>query len=183
MPSPSSPESLSLSSSSTMRAHPLAALIAAWLVASPTLLLTHATPNALAAPHPALSGPSLHVDRRQEVHDSDHAGHEHDAHDQDDTSTTAPSQKLGGGGHDHMHFTGPPMTELNETLILLYHKPTPPSYGTHDFEDSEISSAYPGLMGLHAVLMSSAFFVALPVGASRSRLRRIHPNSHHPFVY
>ena len=67
------------------------------------------------------------------------------------------------GGHDH-HGHSAPKLELNETDILLWHKPTPPSYGTHDLEDTNATNKYPGLMALHVLLMSSAFFIALPIG-------------------
>lgn len=67
-------------------------------------------------------------------------------------------------GHEHAHGHSAPLLELNETLILVWHKPTPPSYGTHDFEDPEVTHKYPHLMALHVVFMSLAFFGALPVG-------------------
>lgn len=54
----------------------------------------------------------------------------------------------------------------------MYHSPTPPSYWTIDLEDRDPSAArYPGLMALHAVLMSFAFFVALPLGKWRRLVR------------
>ncbi|KAH8113335.1 hypothetical protein DFH11DRAFT_1841724 [Phellopilus nigrolimitatus] len=60
-------------------------------------------------------------------------------------------------------------------LILLHHKPTPPSYGTHDFEDPDVAHRYPYLMGLHILFMCSAFFGALPVGiALRSVSHGLH---------
>lgn len=65
--------------------------------------------------------------------------------------------------YSHSHHSAP-LLELNETLVLKWHLPTPPSYGTHDFEDPEVEKKYPGIMALHALLMSFAFFVALPVG-------------------
>lgn len=68
-------------------------------------------------------------------------------------------------GHEHMHMKGAPLTELNETLILQWHEPTPPSYATHDYEDPDVEHKYPALMGLHALCMSLAFFGALPIGA------------------
>ena len=68
------------------------------------------------------------------------------------------------GGHEHGHGHNAPLAEINETLILQWHKPTPPSYGTHDFDDPDVTSKYPGLMGLHALFMSLAFFGALPIG-------------------
>lgn len=152
-----------------MRAHPLAVLLASWLVTSHTHRFAQASPRALAVPQPALSGLSFHLDRRQEAeevdehdeHDLSHDAHDHDHHEEEPTPALSH-----GGGHDHMHFEGSPMKELNETLILMYHKPTPPSYGTHDFEDPDVARVYPGLMGLHVVLMSTAFFIVLPIGES-----------------
>ena len=76
-------------------------------------------------------------------------------------------------GHEHMHMKGAPLTELNETLILQWHEPTPPSYATHDFEDPDVEHKYPYLMGLHALCMSLAFFGALPIGAYISEVRSI----------
>lgn len=67
--------------------------------------------------------------------------------------------------HHHAHGHSAPLLELNETLILQWHKPTPPSYGTHDFEDPDVTHKYPHLMALHVVFMSLAFFGALPIGA------------------
>lgn len=70
------------------------------------------------------------------------------------------------GDHMHMHhnMNAPPLTELNETELLLYHAPTPPSYYTIDFEDDSGAPRYPGFMALHIVFMSLAFFGALPAG-------------------
>lgn len=69
---------------------------------------------------------------------------------------------------DHMHghnHHAEPVLELNETELLLYHAPTPPSYWDIDFVEHEPDvSRYPGFMGLHIVFMSLAFFGALPVG-------------------
>ena len=82
--------------------------------------------------------------------------------------------------HSHVHSHNAPLEELNETIILQWHKPTPPSYGTHDFEDPDVTNKYPHLMALHVVFMSLAFFGALPIGACRrSSLRcdRILSNS------
>lgn len=68
--------------------------------------------------------------------------------------------------NDHMHMHhGAPLTELNETAIIQWHAPTPPSYWSIDIEDRDPSvSRYPGLMALHVIFMTLAFFVALPVG-------------------
>ncbi|TFK76049.1 hypothetical protein BDN72DRAFT_891903 [Pluteus cervinus] len=66
--------------------------------------------------------------------------------------------------HGHHHH-GAPLTELNETEILLHHAPTPPSYYTVDWEGDSLSEpAHPGLIVTHAVLLGLAFFVALPAG-------------------
>lgn len=67
-------------------------------------------------------------------------------------------------GHAHGHGHAAPLLELNETDILLYHEPSPPSYATHDFEDPDVAHKYPYLMGLHVLFMGAAFFGALPVG-------------------
>lgn len=68
------------------------------------------------------------------------------------------------GGHNHH---AEPKLVLNETEVLLYHQPTPPSYWSIDFEDGSVDEQrYPGLMGLHILFMSAAFFGALPIGAS-----------------
>lgn len=65
--------------------------------------------------------------------------------------------------HMHMHHSAP-LTELNETAILQWHAPTPPSYWSIDIEDDPSVPRYPGLMILHVAFMSFAFFVALPIG-------------------
>lgn len=68
---------------------------------------------------------------------------------------------------DHVHHShhAAPLTELNETKLTMYHAPTPPSYWSIDFEDhNSDDSRYPGLIMLHGLLMSLAFFVALPIG-------------------
>ncbi|THH02427.1 hypothetical protein EW026_g477 [Hermanssonia centrifuga] len=65
-------------------------------------------------------------------------------------------------GHGHQAAT---VMVLNETEILLYHAPTPPSYWSIDFGDRQPDDKrYPGLMGLHIAFMVLAFFGALPVG-------------------
>lgn len=63
-------------------------------------------------------------------------------------------------GDDHHH--GAPIMKLNETEVLMGHGPTPPSYWTVDVEES--GRGHAGLMVVHGVLMSAAFFVALPAG-------------------
>ncbi|KAG2146682.1 hypothetical protein DEU56DRAFT_785860 [Suillus clintonianus] len=66
--------------------------------------------------------------------------------------------------HSHMHH-GAPLTELNETAIIEWHLPTPPSYWSIDIEDRDPSvPRYPALIALHVIFMILAFFVALPVG-------------------
>jgi len=65
----------------------------------------------------------------------------------------------------HMHMHSGPMSEINETEILQWHLPTPPSYWSIDIEDRDPNVArYPALIALHASFMSLAFFVALPAG-------------------
>jgi hypothetical protein len=58
-----------------------------------------------------------------------------------------------------------PVLELNETELALSHQPTPPSYYTIDWEDPEQAAArHPGLIIIHGLSMSLAFFVFLPMG-------------------
>ncbi|KAH8830714.1 cytoplasmic protein [Flagelloscypha sp. PMI_526] len=81
----------------------------------------------------------------------------------------------------HMHHGGhvEPLTMLNETEVLMYHSPTPPSYYTFDWEDaSSEHSSHAGLMITHGVFMSAAFFVALPAAIT---LRSV-GNSGHSFA-
>ena len=74
----------------------------------------------------------------------------------------------GHGGHGHH---AQPLTELNETEVTMYHDPTPDSYYWIDFVASPNDEPrYPGLMGMHALFMSLAFFGALPIGAHSLRL-------------
>jgi hypothetical protein len=69
-------------------------------------------------------------------------------------------------GHGHGHMA--PIVELNETEVLLYHPPTPPSYWTIDIDEHDSGKArHPSLMALHALFMMIAFFGALPAGLSR----------------
>lgn len=48
----------------------------------------------------------------------------------------------------------------------MNHAPTLPSYYIIDWEDDGSENRHPGLLISHAVLMSLAFFVVLPVGTS-----------------
>jgi hypothetical protein len=76
---------------------------------------------------------------------------------------SSPAVLLDRDGHGHHHHT--PLLELNETEILMYHAPTPPSYWSIDFQSLDPSvSSHATLMIFHAALMSLAFFVALPIG-------------------
>lgn len=69
----------------------------------------------------------------------------------------------GHGGHSHH---AQPLLELNDTEFIMAHGPTPPSYFWLDLKEPPADEKrYPGLMGLHALCMSMAFFVALPTGA------------------
>ena len=71
-----------------------------------------------------------------------------------------------GHGHGH-HGNMAPLVELNETEVLLYHAPTPPSYWSIDIDEPDSGkSRHPGLMALHALFMILAFFGALPAGLS-----------------
>ncbi|KAG2369949.1 hypothetical protein BDR07DRAFT_1476502 [Suillus spraguei] len=93
-------------------------------------------------------------------------------------SVQAPTTRVPSGDflrrdndHIHMHH-GAPLTVLNETAILQWHAPTPPSYWSIDIEDRDPSvSRHPGLMALHVIFMSLAFFVALPVGIALRALK------------
>jgi hypothetical protein len=69
------------------------------------------------------------------------------------------------GGHEHhSHHHGVPKLELNETEIEMWDGPTPSSYYTIDWEEPDSNTHHPGLMVTHALLMSLAFFGALPIG-------------------
>lgn len=69
---------------------------------------------------------------------------------------------------DMHHHPGEPLTQINETEILMWHLPTPPSYWSVDIDDHDTNaSRYPALMAMHVLFMSLAFFVALPVGELR----------------
>jgi hypothetical protein len=64
-------------------------------------------------------------------------------------------------GHSHLNTHTPPIVRLNETE----HPPPPPSYWTIDIDSTDSSVArHLGLMVLHSLLMSLAFFIALPMG-------------------
>ncbi|KAI0736138.1 hypothetical protein C8Q72DRAFT_908069 [Fomitopsis betulina] len=77
---------------------------------------------------------------------------------------------------DHHHHHGAPIVELNETEVEMTHQKTPPSYYWSDVMDSQGERRYPGLMVVHILSMSSAFFGALPVGiALRSVKSAWHP--------
>ncbi|KIM90974.1 hypothetical protein PILCRDRAFT_58846 [Piloderma croceum F 1598] len=68
-------------------------------------------------------------------------------------------------GHSHHDSHSAPLLQLNETEVLMHHAPTPPSYWTIDIDEHDPGvSRHPGLMILHGLLMSLAFFIALPVG-------------------
>ena len=78
-----------------------------------------------------------------------------------------------GEGHGHGNHHAAPLAELNETEVTLWHQPTPPSYYTFDFEGEGDPTAerHAGLMMVHIVSMSLAFFGALPVGACRQLIQ------------
>lgn len=79
----------------------------------------------------------------------------------------------GGHGHGAHGHHAQPILELNETEVTMYHAPTGSSYYWIDIMETppEGGKRYPGLMGLHALFMSLAFFGALPIGASSSLLQ------------
>jgi hypothetical protein len=75
--------------------------------------------------------------------------------------------KRDGDEHGHHHGVAP-LLELNETEVTLYHQATPPSYYAIDWEDSDQADArHPGLIITHAIFMSLAFFIFLPMGEPR----------------
>ena len=68
-------------------------------------------------------------------------------------------------GDGHHNPNAPPLIELNETEITMYHAPIPESYYTIDWDGAgEPGPRYPALIMTHVVLMCLAFFVALPMG-------------------
>jgi hypothetical protein len=70
-------------------------------------------------------------------------------------------------GHGHGHGHAAPLVELNETEVLLYHAPTPPSYWSIDIDDPDSANGrHHNLMLLHSLFMMLAFFGALPAGSS-----------------
>jgi hypothetical protein len=70
-------------------------------------------------------------------------------------------------GHSHGHGHVAPLVELNETQLLLYHAPTPPSYWSIDIDDPDPGNArHPSLILFHSLCMILAFFGALPAGSS-----------------
>ena len=66
--------------------------------------------------------------------------------------------------YSHAHTHPEPLLVLNESDILLTHAPDPMSYWAHDFERGHQVTNWRGLMVLHVVGMSLAFFALLPVG-------------------
>lgn len=79
-----------------------------------------------------------------------------------DALVTNPKTKLDVTIRDEgHHHHGAPSLTLNETAILMWHSPTPPSYWTVDVVEG---SGNGGLMIVHGIMMSAAFFIALPAG-------------------
>lgn len=79
-----------------------------------------------------------------------------------------------GGEHGHGHGTGALVVKLNETDVLLSHAPTPLSYWSIDIDGYRPGETrHPGLMVLHVIMMTLAFFAALPAGQRWSLLHRI----------
>jgi hypothetical protein len=76
-------------------------------------------------------------------------------------------------GHSHGHGNVVSVVELNETDVLLDHDPTPPSYWSIDIDDHGGETGHPGLMALHGLMMTLAFFGALPAGQPWSLLHRV----------
>ncbi|KAJ7228798.1 cytoplasmic protein [Mycena pura] len=74
--------------------------------------------------------------------------------------------------HAHAHAHTAPLLELNETEVTLDHDPIPPSYYTIDWGDPDPSGArQPAWIVTHAVFMSLAFFVCLPLAIILRSLR------------
>ncbi|KAF8190759.1 hypothetical protein K438DRAFT_2018596 [Mycena galopus ATCC 62051] len=72
---------------------------------------------------------------------------------------------------DHHHHVSS-LLDFNETAESLSHQPTPQLYLTIDWEDSDQDETrHPGLIITHAVLMSLAFFVFLPMGITMRSLK------------
>ncbi|PPQ77379.1 hypothetical protein CVT25_010960 [Psilocybe cyanescens] len=90
-------------------------------------------------------------------------------------SSDHPSSLAIRDGHEHQHAHGVPLLELNETQVIMYHAPTPPSYYTLDFEDEGYQKRHKGLMIFHGIFMCLAFFVSLPVGIA---LRSVNHAAH-----
>ena len=73
-------------------------------------------------------------------------------------------------GHGQNHGNAIPVVQLNETEVLLYHDPTPPSYWSIDIDDPDPGDErHPSLMLLHSLFMMFAFLGALPAGSSWAR--------------
>ncbi|KAJ7086751.1 cytoplasmic protein [Mycena epipterygia] len=91
-------------------------------------------------------------------------------------SGSAEVRQLQLSKRDGHHHAVAPLLELNETEVTLNHQPTPPSYYTIDWEDPEQASArHPGLIIVHSIFMSLAFFIFLPIGiALRSVKHSLH---------
>lgn len=119
----------------------LALYRADYAVAVPSLI---ASPADLATRNPSF-GLSFGLSKREDASFTPRDGGEH--------------------GHGHGHGTGAPIVELNETDVLLSHAPTPLSYWSIDIDGYRPGETrHPGLMVLHAIMMSLAFFGALPAG-------------------
>jgi hypothetical protein len=128
----------------------LALYRADYAVAVPSLI---ASPADLATRNPSF-GLSFGLSKREDASFTPRDGGEH--------------------GHGHGHGTGAPIVELNETDVLLSHAPTPLSYWSIDIDGYRPGETrHPGLMVLHAIMMSLAFFGALPAGQRWSLLHRI----------
>ncbi|KAJ2930209.1 hypothetical protein H1R20_g6871, partial [Candolleomyces eurysporus] len=121
---------------------------ARWLTAAGLFL----TLSALSSPSPTAASPSVAAR---------------------DTFADVPGNALSRRDGDHAHapahnhnHKGTVLAELNETEILMWHQPTPPSYYTIDWEGEgdPNETRHPSLMMAHIVFMSLAFFGSLPIG-------------------
>ncbi|EJT97746.1 hypothetical protein DACRYDRAFT_58750 [Dacryopinax primogenitus] len=80
----------------------------------------------------------------------------------------------------HTAHDPPPLLELNETEVLMWHLPDPPSYWDHDFGNLTLEEgggpSYIGFMVIHVVSMIFAYFVFLPLAiALRGAKHPWHP--------
>lgn len=154
-----------------MRAAALVILLLPATLALPSASPSSARDIARRKPADAQHLQSL-VPRHGDHEDVDMAAAEHAeamTSEHSDTAAPASSGEAGehahgshGDEHAHGHSHAKPLLELNETQILLTHSPDPPSYWDFDHSDE----GKPAVLYVHIALMTLAFFVLLPLGAS-----------------